>query len=145
MGGTIHVRSASAYVKAKTMGGKVRLDAVDGWIDATTMGGNVEATMTGDPSGGNRSVTLTSMSGDVTLGVPAALSMDVHIELAYTKGHEGEYAIKSDFPLKQEVSPEWDRENGTPRKTIYGTGAVAGGTNRVTIKTVNGNVTLRKM
>jgi DUF4097 and DUF4098 domain-containing protein YvlB len=145
MGGTIHVHSASGFVKAKTMGGKVQLDAVDGWIDASTMGGNVEATMTGDPSQGKRSVSLSSMSGDVTLAVPAGLSMDINVELAYTEGHEGEYRITSDFPVKQEVSPEWERDNGSPRKIIHGTGAVAGGKNRVWIKTVNGNVTIRKM
>jgi DUF4097 and DUF4098 domain-containing protein YvlB len=109
------------------------------------MGGNVEATMTGDPSDGKRSVALTSMAGDITLSVPAGLSMDIDIELAYTEGHDGDYAIKSDFPVKQEVSPEWERDNGSPRKIIHGTGNVAGGSNRVTIKTVNGNVTIRKM
>jgi len=145
MGGAIHVHSAARFVKAKTMGGPVALDAVDGWIDASTMGGNVEATMTGDPSSGKRSVALTSMAGDITLSVPAGLSMDIDIELAYTEGHEGDYTIKSDFPVKQEVSPEWERNNGSPHKIIHGTGNVAGGSNRVTIKTVNGNVTIRKM
>ncbi len=145
MGGTIHVRSAAKFVKAKTMGGKVLLDAVDGWMEATTMGGDVEATMTGNPSDGKRSVALTSMAGDITLSVPAGLSMEIDIELAYTEGHEGKYAIKSDFPVVQEVSPEWERDNGSPRKIIHGTGNVAGGSNRVTIKTVNGNVTIRKM
>jgi DUF4097 and DUF4098 domain-containing protein YvlB len=145
MGGTIHVRSAAKFVKAKTMGGKVLLDAVDGWMEATTMGGEIEATMTGDPSDGKRSVVLTSMAGDIMLSVPAGLSMEIDVELAYTEGHEGEYAIKSDFPVIQEVSPEWERENGSPRKIIHGTGKVAGGSNRVTIKTVNGNVTIRKM
>ena len=145
MGGAIRVRSAAGFVKAKTRGGKVRLDAVDGWIEATTMGGDVEATMVGDPSAGKRSVSLTSMAGDVTLAVPAALSMSIDIELAYTEGHEGQYAITSDFPVTQEVSPGWERDNGSPRRIIHGTGTVAGGSNRVTIKTVNGNVTIRKM
>jgi DUF4097 and DUF4098 domain-containing protein YvlB len=145
MGGTIHVRSAARFVKAKTMGGKVLLDAVDGWMEATTMGGDVEATMTGNPSEGKRSVALTSMAGDITLSVPAGLSMDIDIELAYTEGHEGEYAIKSDFPIHQEVSPEWERDNGSPRKIMHGSGTVAGGSNRVMIKTVNGNVTIKRM
>jgi len=85
------------------------------------------------------------MSGDVTLAVPAGLSMAIDIELAFTEGHEGEYRIKSDFPIAQEVSPQWERDNGSPRKIIHGTGTVAGGNNHVTIKTVNGNVTLKKM
>jgi DUF4097 and DUF4098 domain-containing protein YvlB len=145
MGGPIHVRSAARFVKAKTMGGEVRLDAVDGWIDATTMGGDMKATMTGDPSAGKRSVALSSMAGDITLSVPAGLSMDITIELSYTEGHEGEYTITSDFPIRQEVSREWERDNGSPRKTIHGTGTVSGGNNRITLKTINGNVTLKKL
>ena len=145
MGGPIHVRSAARFVKAKTMGGEVRLDAVDGWIDATTMGGDMEARMTGDPSSGKRSVALSSMAGDVTLSVPAGLSMDIDIELTYTEGHEGEYTITSDFPIRQEVSPEWERDNGSPRKVIHGSGTVSGGNNRITLKTINGNVVLKKL
>ena len=85
------------------------------------------------------------MGGNITLGVPAALSMSIDIELAFTKGHEGDYSITSDFPVKQEVSPGWEREDGSPRKIIHGTGIIAGGNNRVTIKTVNGNVTIKKL
>jgi len=144
MGGAIRVRSAGGFVRAKTMGGEIRLEAVDGGMDATTMGGPVEATMTGDPSAGDRSVTLTSMGGNITLAVPASLSMAIDVELAYTEGHEGEYDITSDFPVAREVSPSWEREHGTPRKVIHGTGTVGGGKNRVTIRTVNGNVVLKK-
>jgi len=144
MGGAIHVRSAGGFVRAKTMGGEIRLEAIDGGMDATTMGGPVEATMTGDPSSGDRSVALTSMGGNITLAVPASLSMAIDIELAYTEGHEGDYDITSDFPLSREVSPTWEREHGSPRKVIHGTGTVGGGKNRVTIRTVNGNVVLKR-
>jgi len=144
MGGAIRVRSAAGFVRAKTMGGEIRLEAVDGAMDATTMGGPVEATMTGDPSTGDRSVALTSMGGNITLSVPASLSMAIDIELAYTEGHEGEYDIRSDFPIAREVSPSWERDHGSPRKIIRGTGTQGGGKNRVTIRTVNGNVILRK-
>ena len=145
MGGEIRINSAGKFVKAKTMGGTIQIGAVDGWVDATTMGGNVRVTMTGDPSQGKRSVSLKSMSGDIELGVPDGLSMDIDVELTYTKGHEGDYTITSDFPLHQEVSPEWERDNGSPRKTITATAQVAGGKNPVHIKTINGNVTIKKM
>lgn len=145
MGGTIRVASAAKFVKAKTMGGEILIDAVDGWVEATTMGGDVHVAMTGDPSQGKRSVSLTSMAGNIELRVPDGLSMDIDVELTYTKGREGDYSITSDFPLHQEVSPEWEKGNGSPRKTIYGTGQVAGGKNPVKIKTINGNVTIKKM
>jgi hypothetical protein len=52
-------RSASKFVRAKTMGGDITIESVDGWVQATTMGGNLDVTVTG--SGGD--VELTSMSG----------------------------------------------------------------------------------
>ena len=145
MGGDITVNHAEKYVKAKTMGGDVRIKEVDGWVEATSMGGDVEVKMTGDPKDGKRDATLTSMSGDVTLIVPAGLSMEIDIELSYTKEHTN-CKIISDFDIKEERTTEWERDhNGsTPKKYIYGTGSVNGGKNKITLHTVNGNVYLKK-
>jgi DUF4097 and DUF4098 domain-containing protein YvlB len=144
MGGDIEIASAEKFVKAKTMGGNIKIAAVDGWVHATTMGGNIGVTMAGDPSQGKRDVVLTSMSGDVVLTVPSGLSMDLDIELAYTKHRPRDYKIISDFDFQQRESSEWDDSKGTPRKYIYGTGSVAGGRNRITIKTINGDVYLKR-
>jgi DUF4097 and DUF4098 domain-containing protein YvlB len=144
MGGDVHIRDAHEFAKAKTMGGNIEIDAVDGWVDATTMGGDVTVHMVGDPEKGNRDVEIQSMSDDVTLTVPAALSMDFEITLAYTNNSRMNYKISSDFPLNQEHSPEWDRSRGTPRKYVYGKGSVSGGRNKIRISTVNGNILLRK-
>jgi DUF4097 and DUF4098 domain-containing protein YvlB len=144
MGGDVHVRSAKDYVKAKTMGGNIEIESVDGRVTATTMGGDIEVTMVGDPSRGDRSVSLQSMGGEVTLTVPSALSMDVDIQLAYTRDSHQNYKIVSDFDLKQEVSEEWDHSQGSPRKYISGTGKTGDGKNRVRINTINGDVHLKK-
>lgn len=143
MGGDITINHADKYVKAKTMGGEVIIKEVDGWVEATTMGGDIEVKMIGDPKEGKRDVSLTSMSGDVTLIVPAGLSMDIDIELAYTKKHTN-CKIVSDFEIKEERTSEWDDDHGSPRKYIYGTGSVNGGKNKITINTINGNVYLKK-
>lgn len=144
MGGDIQIKNAARYAKAKTMGGSITIDAIDGRVEATTMGGEINIVMVGDPSAGDRSVELQSMGGDVTLTVPPALSMDVDITLAYTRDRHGDYKIVSDFDLKREETKEWDDDHGSPRKYIYGTGSIAGGKNKVRIKTVNGNVYLKK-
>lgn len=144
MGGRIHIKSAAKFARAKTMGGDIEIEAIDGGVNATTMGGDVTVTMVGNANEGDRNVELTSMGGDVVLSVPPDLSMQIDIELAYTRNSSRDYKITSDFPIKQEETSEWDREGGTPRKYIYGTGNVSGGKNRVRIKTVNGNVTLKR-
>lgn len=143
MGGDIHIGRASGPVRANTMGGTIRLDAVDGGIVATTMGGDVRARMVGNPAAGERDVEIRSMGGDIELIVPAGLSMELDVELAFTRDREGDYRIISDFPLQTRTTPEWDYDRGNdPRKVIHGTGSVAGGRNKVRIRTINGNVRL---
>lgn len=144
MGGKIHIRSAKQFVAAKTMGGDIDIDDIDGWVKATTMGGNIDVTMTGNPEKGKRDVTLSSMGGDITLTVPAGLSMEVDIELVFTKNRQGKYKIISDFDIKEKISDKWDFGNGSPRKTIHGTATIKGGKNRIKIKTINGNIYLKK-
>ena len=144
MGGSINVKSAKKFVKAKTMGGSINIENTDGAIVAETMGGEITAEMVGNPDEGNRDVTLSSKSGDITLIVPDGLSMDIDISLAFTKNNEDEYKIYSDFPIKHETTPTWSRKHGSARKFIYGTGKTGNGKNKIKIETINGNVYLKK-
>lgn len=144
MGGNIHIKSAAKFVKAKTMGGDITINAIDGQVKAHTMGGEVDVTMTGDPQERTRDVKLSSYGGKITLTVPAGLSMDVDIELAYTKDARKKYRIISDFDLKLEEPDKWDRSSGSPRKYIYGKAKIAGGKHKIKIKTINGNIYLKK-
>jgi len=144
MGGDISIRRAEQFLQATTMGGDISVDAVDGWIEAVTMGGDIEVTMTGDPYRGKRDVQLVSKGGDITLTLPAELSMKLELELAYTRGQEDRYQIRSDFPLELEKSDQWDRSQGSPRRYIYGKGKNGDGKHRVVIKTINGTITLIK-
>lgn len=139
MGGKIHIGSASRFVKATTMGGDITIDSVDGSVDATSMAGDINVTSVGE---GN--VTLVSMKGDITLVVPAGLSMEVDIQLAYTKNSPQNYKIISDFGIRQEETEQWEYDQGSPRRYIYGRGSIGGGRNKIRIETVNGNVYLKR-
>ncbi len=136
MGGTISVANARRFVRAKTMGGDVEIASVDGWVQATTMSGDIHVTVTG--KGGD--VTLTSYSGDVVLDVPRGFGMDLDLEIAYTRNTGHDYTIDAPGGLRPTVTPDWDRDHGSPRKYIRAKGAVGGGGNRVTIRTINGNI-----
>ncbi len=144
MGGDIELRSAAEFVEAETMGGDVVLHEVDGWVNATTMGGDVEVSIIGDPQASGKDIELVSMSGDIHLVVPRNFSMTVDVELAYTKRRTGVYSIQSDFELETRQDTDWRYDHGSARRVIYGTGSFAGGKNKVTIRTVNGNVHLKQ-
>ena len=144
MGGNVRILNAARYVKAHTMGGDIRLDSVDGWIEALTMGGNVVATMVGDADRGDRHVKLTSMGGDLTLTVPDGLDMRFEITLAYTRNSKQDFEIRSDFPVQQRRTNDWDYSQGSPKKYLYGTGTVGSGRHLIDLETVNGNVIIRR-
>lgn len=144
MGGDITVNYAEKFVDAETMGGDIEIKSVDGSIKAKTMGGDIEAKMIGDPSKGDRNVSLTSMGGDITLTVPTGLSMDIEVEIAFTKNYDGDVKIISDFKLDEEISKEWIKKNGSARKILTGKAAFGGGKNKIKIYTINGNVYLKK-
>jgi DUF4097 and DUF4098 domain-containing protein YvlB len=144
MGGDIEITSVKRDVKATTMGGDIEIKSIDGSASASTMGGDVTVTMVGDPASGKRDVELESMGGDVTLTVPAELSMDVEIEISYTKNSSRNYKIVSDFPLSISESPEWEYKAKGARKIITGKGVVGGGRNKISLTTTNGDVRLIK-
>ncbi len=143
-GGDITVRTAGKFVKAKTFGGNIEIDEIDGWVRASTLGGDVTVNMIGNPDEGRRDIEISSLGGEITLTVPADLSMEFDIELAITKNSHRDYEIISDFDMKQEKTRDWDSGRGSKRKYIYGTGTVAGGKNKIEISTINGNIYIKK-
>ena len=142
-GGNIRIHSAKEYVKASTGGGDITIDEVDGWVKVSTGAGDVEITMTGDPEKGKRDITVSTGTGDVTLVVPKNLSMEVDIELSYTKNSSRNYKIKSDFDIQEARTDKWDYDQGSPRKFIYGRATIKGGKNSIKIRTCNGDVYLK--
>jgi hypothetical protein len=83
------------------------------------------------------------MSGNVTLVVPAGFSMDLDLELAFTRDSGRDYKIATDFDLPRTTTDEWDYDQGSPRKYVRAKGSVGGGGQRVRIRTINGNLTVR--
>lgn len=145
MGGDIHVRSASKYVDAQTMGGNVKLDAVDGWVNASTMGGNVTVRLTGDPSQGKRDVDLTSMAGDIELTVPEGMAMNLDLQIEFDPDRSHTPKIISDFPVKTWEEESRNNHHGDRNsKVLRGTGQSGDGQHKVHIKTVEGDIIIKK-
>jgi len=140
MGGDITIGSAGKFVKVKTMGGKIRLDEVDGRVEATTMAGDVSVRVVG--SGGD--VDIQSMSGDVEIWLPADFGATFDVELAYTQGMHSSYEIRSDFPLEQTRTEDWEYGHGSPRKYIRATGRTGSGTHTVKLGTINGDIVIHR-
>ena len=143
MGGDVQINRAANYVKAGTMGGDIVVSEIDGWIEANTMGGDIEVNMVGGTTG-DRHVELESRGGTIVLSVPPGLSMDIDIRILLSRGADwNEYEIVSDFDLEVDVENDSERRWHTNREVVA-TGRVGNGGNKIVIRTVNGNVVLKR-
>jgi DUF4097 and DUF4098 domain-containing protein YvlB len=142
MGGGIDIDRSTGIVDASTMGGGITIGAANGPIKATTMGGDIRVHETGS-STTERDIELSSKGGTIELTVPKDFSMDVRIEVACTRFHS-DCRIVQDAGLEVRETGGWDTSEGTARKYIRAAGQVGNGLNQVTIKTINGDVILRR-
>lgn len=140
MGGNIEVGSVRDHLNAKTMGGDIEITDAAGSVIAQTMGGDIRATITSDSPKGKGDIVLDSKGGRIRLLVPADFSMDLEIDLYYTKSSSRDYEIRSDFPVATEESESWIYSHGDPRRLIKGRFQSKGAKHKVRIETINGNV-----
>jgi DUF4097 and DUF4098 domain-containing protein YvlB len=144
MGGAIRVGSAAGHVRAVTMGGDVSIERLDGSVDALSMAGDVRVTIVGDGGADGRDVRLESYSGTLTLVVPESLDAQIQVQLAYTRSSARSYRIESDIPLETTITSTWDTSEGSPRKFIHGKGRAGSGKNRIVLRTINGDVRIKR-
>jgi hypothetical protein len=76
--------------------------------------------------------------------LPRNLSAIFDIELSYTNNSKQNYRIISDFDLSQEETKQWDSGRGTPRRYIFGNGVAGRGKRKIKLRTINGNIYLKK-
>jgi hypothetical protein len=124
MSGEFAARDLAGSVRFKTMSGALALASgcLDG-LDATTMSGQVAADFT---LGAGGQVRVCSMSGDVTLRLPA--ESDAEVRLQSTSG-----AVRTEFDSLRKFQAPASR-------TVSGN--VGAGTGRVSVTTMSGSVTL---
>ena len=124
MSGEIAARDIDGEVRFKSMSGGLVL--ADGWLDrleANTMSGQIAADVTLRAGG---DVHVSTMSGDVTLRLPAG--SDAQVRLQSTSG-----AVRSEFESLRAVK-------APASHTVSGN--VGAGTGRVSVSTMSGSVTL---
>jgi len=144
MNGNIHLLSVKKFVKAKTLNGDILLDSAEGQIKAVTLNGKIRTYVPVVLGPGEQDMEFNAVNGEIYLEVPGGLSMDLEVELVYTRNSVGKYSITSDFELKKTESEEWNCSRGTPRKSIFGKAVFSGGKNKIKIKAIKGNIIIKK-
>lgn len=142
-GGDVRVGRGAGVVEASTGGGDVTIGPVAGSVKAGTGAGTVHVTLT-DSNGEEQNVEIHAGVGRVILELPANFDGRFEIETAYTRRFGRATRIESDWDLARETTDEWDDSQGTPRRYVRGTGTAGRGRGLVYIKTVNGDITIRR-
>jgi beta-lactamase regulating signal transducer with metallopeptidase domain len=140
-GGAIRIGPSAGEVYASTGGGSIDIGPARGSVAARTGAGDVSITLAG---AGSHSVDVISGNGQVILVLPRDLSATLEIETAYTNNLGRKTRIESELPLTITETNDWDGSMGTPRRYVRGRQVVGGGLGVIRVRTVNGNVILRR-
>jgi DUF4097 and DUF4098 domain-containing protein YvlB len=139
-GGSISIGRSGGDVDASTGGGDVTVGSVNGRATLGTGAGDVTVTID-DPA---KPVKVMSGAGTVTLIIPENFAADLDLETAFTENHRGETRIRAPFDLKSTVTADWDDSQGTPRRYVRVRQSVGGGGPRIEVKTVNGDIIIKR-
>jgi hypothetical protein len=134
-GGSIRLRGARGPVVAETAGGSIDLLQLGASVRANTSEGRILAEFDATAKTFAASQLETSM-GDVYVYLPVGLPLTIDAAIDAAAGHH----IVTDFPLKI----LGDKEDFSER-TIRGQGTLNGGGEVLRIRTVAGNIEIRKL
>jgi DUF4097 and DUF4098 domain-containing protein YvlB len=134
-GGSIRLQGARGRVVAETAGGSIDLLQLEAGVRASTSAGRILAEFNASAKTFAASQLETSM-GDVYVYLPVGLPLTIDAAIDAAAGHH----IVTDFPL----SILGDKEDFSER-TIRGHGTLNGGGEVLRIRTVAGNIEIRKL
>jgi hypothetical protein len=134
-GGSIRLQGARGRVVAETAGGSIDLLGVESGVQASTAAGRIlaEFNCTKKTFGASR---LETSMGDVYVYLPANVPLTIDAAIVTAAGRQ----IQSDFPL----NIEGDKEELVP-STLRGRGTLNGGGEILRIRSVAGNIEIRKI
>jgi hypothetical protein len=137
------IRGHRRLVEATTGGGDIDIGPVAGSVLAGTGAGEVQMTLV-DAHGQEQRVEIASGSGRVVIELPASFDGEFDLETAYTENHRRATRIESSWDLEQLPATDWDDRHGTPRRYVRARGAAGNGRGFVQVRTVNGDIVVRK-
>ena len=140
-GGPIRIGPSNGEVYAQTGGGSIDIGPATGSVEAHTGAGDVRIELQGV---GPHSVDVTSGKGEVVLVVPRDLNAILELETAYTDNLGHKTRILSDLPLHTTETADWDSSEGTPRRYVRARQTVGLGGGVIRVRTVNGDVVLKR-
>ena len=159
-GGNVDLDAAPNGARVHTGGGDVRVGEARGDVSATTGGGDVtvgpaSASVRAGTGAGEVHVIVDRVSRDqvieawsgkgrIIIELPRDFEGRLELETAHTRTHEEAARIRSDFEIDREPLTDWDDREGTARRYLRATARIGRGDARVIVRTVNGEIEVRR-
>ena len=160
-GGDVDLEAAPNGARIQTGGGRVTVGRSDGTVDAMTGGGDITigpaagSVHAGTGAGEVRIVVdrlrstdqvieATSGKGRIIIELPSDFSGRLDLETAHTRTHEETARIRSDWDLEREPLTDWEYSKGSPRRYLRASAVIGRGNSRVIVRTVNGEIEIRR-
>jgi beta-lactamase regulating signal transducer with metallopeptidase domain len=140
-GGAIHVGPSAGSLYVSTGGGPIDVGPARGSVAANTGAGDVSVQLEG---ASGHTVDISSGTGRVELLVPTNLDAVLDLETAYTESFGRKTRIISDIPVQVTETTAWDDRDGTPRRYVRTRQTVGRGGPVIKVRTVNGDIVLRR-
>ncbi|MBI4466168.1 MAG: hypothetical protein HY656_01905 [Acidobacteria bacterium] len=134
-GGSIHLDAARGPIRAETAGGSIDLYGIQSAVRAATAGGKILAQIAAT-SANFAASELETAFGDVEVYLPADLPLTIEATIEMSAGHR----VQTDFPLQVEGD-----ETGYRSGALRAFGALNGGGATLRIRTVDGDIEIRKI
>lgn len=126
--GNVNVKTVTGIVDAASTSGDVHVGEISGTVNAKSVSGDVIVAI--NQLAGAQGMDFSSTSGNVNVKLPG--NLDANVEMSVLSGD-----LKTDFPLTIEK-----REHGPGQRA---SGVVGGGSRKLTLKSISGNVELRRL
>lgn len=139
-GGKIELGTVDGDLRAQTGGGDISVRSLRGSGTLSTGAGQVRVNVDGP---GTHNVKVSSGYGKVVLYLPSNTSAELDIESGYTR-ENGRTRIDNDWGLPVTETTSWDNSMGTPRRFVRSRGTIGSGQGRITVRTTNGDVEIRR-
>jgi DUF4097 and DUF4098 domain-containing protein YvlB len=134
-GGSIRLRGARGWVKVETAGGSLDLLQLRSAVQASTAAGCIVAQIAEEQKSFGASQLETAL-GDIRVYLPPNLPLTIDAAIDAARGH----TIVSEFPLQIQSGGERFAPS-----TVRGHGSLNGGGETLRLRTVAGNIEIRKL
>ena len=141
-GGDVRVGATGGDVSVSTGGGSVSVGPASGSVRAGTGAGEVHVIV--DRVTNDQVIEAWSGKGRVIIELPRDFDGRFELETAHTRTHESTARIRSDWNLTEEPLTDWIDRQGTPRRYLRASGRAGDGRARVIVRTVNGEIEIRR-